>query len=144
MKYMVFAIMLVLSITANADSYESEIDLFFNLYKKGDINAAVDSIYRTNPYINSIPDQVKNVKTQLGAVEGLVGKMHSLERVDTYSVGKSLVHITYMGIYDRQPIRFEFQFFKTNDGWRVFSFSFDAEVFDKIELLASERAFKSK
>ncbi|TLU65328.1 hypothetical protein FE810_08555 [Thalassotalea litorea] len=144
MKYAIFAIATLLSFTVNASGYQSEIDEFFSLYKQGQINQAVDSIYKTNPYITSIPDQVKNVKTQLGAVEGLVGAMHAIELIDAYEVGENLVHVTYMGIYERQPIRFEFQFFKLKEGWRIFSFSFDAEVFDKIEQLAKERAFQAK
>ena len=141
MKHLSLALMLILSVAAQASDYKQEIDNFFNLYKQGEIDKAVEAIYQTNPYVASIPDQIKAVKTQLGAVEGLVGKLHSLELVDTYEVGKSLVHVTYMGIYDRQPVRFEFQFFKLKDGWRIYAFSFDADVFEKIEESARNRAF---
>jgi hypothetical protein len=143
MKYLSLLIFLLVSISATASDYTKEINEFFDLYKKGKIDKAVDTIYQSNPYVSSIPDQIKKVKTQLGAVEGLVGKLHTLELVDTYEVGTSLVHVTYMGIYDRQPVKFEFQFFKLNDGWRIYSFSFDAEVFDKIEVMAQKRAFES-
>lgn len=143
MKYLSVVIVLFFSISANAADYKQEIDNFFDLYKKGEIDKAVDAIYQTNPYVASIPDQIKTVKTQLGAVEGLVGKLHTLELVDTYEVGKSLVHVTYMGIYDRQPVKFEFQFFKLKDGWRIYAFSFDANVFEKIEESAQKQAFGS-
>lgn len=143
MKHLSLVIMFLLSISAHASDYKKDIDEFFDLYKKGEIDKAVDAIYETNPYVASIPDQIKNVKTQLGAVEGLVGKLHTLELVDTYEVGKSLVHVTYMGIYDRQPVKFEFQFFKLKDGWRIYAFSFDADVFDKIEVSAQKRAFEA-
>lgn len=143
MKYLSLVILLFVSVSAHASEYTKEIDDFFDLYRKGEIDKAVDSIYRTNPYVASIPDQIKGVKTQMGAIEGLVGHLHALELVDTYEVGKSLVHVTYMGIYDRQPLKFEFQFFKLKDGWRIYAFSFDADVFDNIEILAQDRAFES-
>lgn len=141
MKYLSIAVMFFMSISAQAADYQTEITNFFDLYKQGQTDKAVDAIYATNPYVSSIPDQIKKVKTQLAAVEGLVGKLHTLELVDTYTVGKALVHVTYMGIYDRQPVKFEFQFFKLKDGWRIYAFSFDAKVFEKIEQSAQERAF---
>lgn len=143
MKYLSLVILFFVSISTHASEYTKEIDDFFDLYKKGKIDKAVDSIYKTNSYVASIPDQIKNVKTQMGAIEGLVGNLHALELVDTYEVGTSLVHVTYLGIYDRQPVKFEFQFFKLKDGWRIFAFSFDADVFDKIEVLAQKRAFEA-
>lgn len=141
MKYLSIAVMFFMSLFAQAADFQTEITQFFNLYKQGQIDKAVDAIYSTNPYVSSIPDQIKKVKTQLSAIEGLVGQLHSLELVDTYTVGKSLVHVTYMGIYDRQPVKFEFQFFKLKDGWRIYAFSFDAQVFEAIEEAAKERAF---
>jgi hypothetical protein len=125
---------------ANAVGYESEIDQFFKYLKKGDVENAVTSIYKTNKYVSSIPDQVIAVKNQLNALPGLVGELNLLKKLDTYNVNDQFVHVTYLATYDRQPVRFEFQFFKVNSGWRIYSFSFDDNIDDDIEAIARKRA----
>jgi hypothetical protein len=144
MKLSVFLIATLLSFNSLASDYQSEIDDFFKLYQSGKVNEAVDSIYKTNKYVSSIPDQVKNVKTQLNALEGLVGEINNVGKIDTYFVGDNFVHVTYLVTYDRQPLRYEFQFFKVKQGWRVYSFSFDDALTNEITSLAREAALSSK
>ena len=140
MKFTILIALFTLSAALQAQEFEADIGVFFDLYKKGEIEQAVDTLYKSNPYVSSVSDQIKNVKTQLGSLTGLMGELHSIEKIDTFMVGKSMVHITYIGIYDRQPVRFEFQFFKLESDWRIFSFAFDADVFDDIETLAQPQA----
>lgn len=132
------------SFAVNTVDYQSEIDGFFALYKAGKSNEAVDFIYKSNKYVSSIPDQVKNVKTQLAALQGLVGDIHNIGKIDTYTVGDNFVHVTYLVTYDRQPIRYEFQFFKVKQGWRVYSFSFDDDLTGEVSALARKSALSNK
>lgn len=144
MKLSILLLTTLLTFNSFAADYQSEIDEFFTLYKAGKINEAVDSIYKTNKYVSSIPDQVQNVKTQLSALKGLVGKVNNIGKIDTYNVGNDFVHVTYLVTYDRQPVRYEFQFFKVNEGWRVYSFSFDDDLTDEISSLARKAALSRK
>jgi hypothetical protein len=144
MKLSTLLLTTLLSFSSLASDYQSEIDDFFKLYQTGKVNEAVDSIYKTNKYVSSIPDQIKNVKTQLTALAGLVGEIHNIGKIDTYSVGDDFVHVTYLVTYDRQPVRYEFQFFKVKQGWRVYSFSFDDSLTDEITALARKAALSSK
>lgn len=143
MKYFFVVFFSILPITVSANEYQPEIDNFFKLLKKGQIEQSVKSIYKTNPYFSLVPDKVIKVKNQLNALPGLVGELNLLKKVDTYNVNDLFVHVTYIATYDRQPIRFEFQFFKVTEGWRIISFSFDDKVDDDIEGLARKQALKS-
>tara|TARA_B100002003_G_C13734812_1_gene366871 strand:- start:86 stop:523 length:438 start_codon:yes stop_codon:yes gene_type:complete len=143
MKYVFILCISFFSGNLLANEYKTEINEFFTLYKEGQIDEAVDSIYKTNSYVSSIPDQIKGVKNQLSALTGLVGELHHISHVHTYDVGGTFVHVTYLLTYDRQPIRFEFQFFKVKSGWRVYAFSFDDNMDDEIEALARKAAIES-
>ncbi|MFS1523804.1 hypothetical protein ACL7TT_06760 [Microbulbifer sp. 2304DJ12-6] len=145
MRYFVLLTILISSVAANAagDGYQAEIDSFFNLLKKGKIEESVSSIYKTNPYMSSVSDQVLNIKNQLASLSGLVGEMNTLQKIDTYNVEDAFVHVTYLAAYDRQPIRFEFQFFKVKEDWRIYAFSFDDNMDDEIEFLARKKALQS-
>lgn len=143
MKILMILLSLTFSFNVFAVDYQQEIDKFFELYKADKVDEAVDSIYSTNEYVSAIPDQIKNVKTKLSALNGLVGKVHHIGLLDTFLVGDSFVYVTYLVTYDRQPIRYEFQFFKVNDGWRVFSFSFDDDL-SGIQAQARKAAFSAK
>ena len=144
MKFSILLISTLLTFNSMASDYQSEIDEFFELYKIGKVNEAVDSIYKTNKYVSSIPDQIMNVKNQLTSLKGLVGEINNIGKIDTYTVGDDFVHVTYLVTYDRQPIRYEFQFFKVTEGWRVYSFSFDDELTEEIKGLARKSALSSK
>lgn len=144
MKLSILLIATLFSFSSLAADYQSEIDEFFRLYQSGKVDEAVDSIYRTNKYVSSIPDQIQQVKTQLNALGGLVGDIHNIGRIDTYSVGDDFVHVTYLATYDRQPVRYEFQFFKVKSGWRIYSLSFDDDLTNEITTLARKAALSSK
>lgn len=143
MKFSIFLITLLVTFNASASNYQTEIDEFFELYQAGKISDAVDSIYDTNKYVSSIPDQILNIKNQLTSLKGLVGEINNIGKIDTYNVGENFVHVTYLVTYDRQPIRYEFQFFKVKSGWRIYSFSFDDDLTNEISELARKAALSA-
>ncbi|MBB85785.1 MAG: hypothetical protein CMP06_00560 [Xanthomonadales bacterium] len=143
MKRTVPALLLCLTtFAASASGYQDEIDKFFGLYEEGRIEESVDQLYSSNPYVSAVPDQVKQVKSQLRSLEGLVGGLDLKTKLSEYSVGDVFVHVTYLLNYDRQAVRFEFQFFKIKSGWRIDSFSFDTDFDDEVEALARREALQ--
>ena len=139
----IFAALLLLSSGVSANNYQEEVDKFFELYSDEKTSDAVDSIYASNKYVSSIPDQVKQIKTQLSSLDDLVGEINFINKVSDYKVGELFVHVTYLVTYDRQPIRFEFQFFKVKEGWRIYSMSFDDNIDEDIKELARKAALKN-
>ncbi|BAJ03047.1 hypothetical protein SHVI106290_04180 [Shewanella violacea] len=144
MKFSILLLTSLLSFNSMAYDYQTEIDEFFELYQIGRINEAVDSIYKSNEYVSSIPDQIIKVKNQLTSLKGLMGNVNNIGKLDTYTVGEYFVHITYIVTYDRQPLRYEFQFFKVKEGWRIYSFSFDDKITNEIKELARKSAMSPK
>ena len=118
--------------------YEPLIQKFFKKFEAGKVNEAIDELYTTNKWAEQQRDMVQNIKTQFAGVGGLGGQYRGRELVGTTTVGGRLVHVTYLALYDRQPLRFEFQFYRPQDAWIIYSFSFDTKLSDELE--ASARA----
>lgn len=116
-----------------ADGYESMVARFFQELSAGKAESAVDDLYATNRWISSESDAIINLKTQLVGVGSLVGQYHGVEKIAEYTVGSRFVYLSYMALYDRQPLRFIFEFYKPKEQWRVFSFSFDDDLDDDLE-----------
>ena len=122
--------------------YEPLIQKFFKKFEAGKVNEAIDELYTTNKWAEQQRDLIQNIKTQFAGVGGLVGQYRGRELVGTTTIGGRLVHVTYLALYDRQPLRFEFQFYKPQDAWIIYSFSFDTKLSDELE--ASARAEVSR
>lgn len=137
---MLLVILMTFSSYSFAEGYQDQIDTFFTLYKADKVDEAIDGIYESNKYVSSASDQIKQLKAQLSSLEELVGKLHFETKIGSFDVGGLFVQETYLVTFDRQPIRFEFQFFKVNDGWRIYSFSFDDDIDEDIEAIAREQA----
>lgn len=132
MTCLVFIFMMVMG-DVNANEYEQDIAEFFTNLDAGDVDKAIDELYQSNAYTARLPDLLDNLKSQLRSLPNIVGQAHYIEEIDTYTVGSNLVQVTYVGTYDRQPLRFEFQFFKVPEGWRIYSLSFDDKIFTDIK-----------
>jgi len=116
--------------------YEPLIQKFFKKFEAGKINEAIDELYSTNKWVDQQRDMVQNVKTQFAGVGPLVGQYRGRELVGTTTIGGRVVHVTYLALYDRQPVRLEFQFYKPQDAWIIYSFSFDTKLSDELEAAA--------
>ncbi len=116
------------------DNGQKLIDDFFSRYENEGVAVAVDELYKTNPWTTRIQDAINNVKTQLARYnEELVGAYYGYEPVVTKQLGNSYVLHSYLVRFDRQPMRFTFQFYKPDNEWRLYSFSFDDNFDDEIE-----------
>jgi len=118
---------------AHAGDYNSEISKFFTLFESGKKTEAVDSLYSTNPWMTSASDAIQNIKTQFEGIEKLVGNYNGKELIDEHNIKNRFVHITYLALYDRQPVRMEFQFYRPKNDWIIYSFSFDIEFDNEVE-----------
>lgn len=125
-----------ISTAAWAKNYEQEIENFFSLYAKGEIVQAVDSIYSTNKWVNVVSDQILNVKGQLTSVQPMLGAYLGQDRVGHHSYGERLIHITYLALFERQPLRMEFTFYRPGSDWFIYSFAFDDRADDDLQRAA--------
>ena len=124
---------------AFAGGYQPLVDRFFEIYAGEGAVSALDYIYSSNPWISATSDAVQNVKNQLVGIQQLVGDYHGYERIGDYEVAGRFSHVTYMALYDRQPVRFEFQFYRAGEEWMTYSFAFDVDLDDEIEAAQRSR-----
>lgn len=144
MKYLFSFIFLCLAVSAFADDgYDKEIEKFFSLYDKGEINKAIDSIYSTNRWIDSSSDAVTNLKGQFSSMSQVVGKYLGKERVGVHDYAERLLMVTYLALYERQPVRLEFMFYRPKDAWIIYGFSFDDNPDEELKMFAREDISRS-
>ncbi|MCR8666525.1 hypothetical protein NO995_02450 [Aestuariibaculum sp. M13] len=135
MKTYLSALLFLTSMTfAFAQNTPQELtDVFFNTFQKEGASKALDELYSSNSWISRNADAITNLKSQM---EGLnidyVGEYYGYEKINSKSLGSSFVHLSYMAKYDRQPIRFVFQFYKPKDKWVIYSFSFDTNISEEL------------
>ncbi len=106
---------------------------FFNEYKK-DKGIAVKNLYGTSPWMSRATDAISNM---VGEVEKLtpdyVGKFYGYSLICHKQLADCFVLQSYLLRYDRQPIRFIFQFYKPDKEWMLYSLSFDVNLDDEVE-----------
>ena len=107
---------------------------FFNIYRTESVSDALDKLYQTNQWVQRNLDAVTKLKNEM---EGLnldyVGKCYGYELITEKSISDSYILQSYLVKYDRQPIRFTFQFYKPENEWRIYAFKFDANLDDELE-----------
>lgn len=124
-----------LSNTGNAQSTPTEIvDTFFKDYVKSGSSIAIDNLYSTNKWMTRSADAIVNLKSQMeGLNDDYVGKYYGYELIVEKRLTESFILLSYLVKYDRQPLRFTFQFYKPNDTWMIFSFQYDGNMDEEIE-----------
>ncbi len=133
MKYFIMAIFFFTPALHSQDSPEELVINFFDLYTSSGPRNALTELYKTNSWMERNLDDLEKVKSQLEGFVNLVGEYYGKDLIVKKELGKSFVLISYLVKYDRQPIRFTFEFYKPNDTWRVHSFSYDDSFDEEVE-----------
>lgn len=108
---------------ASKIDYEVIIKKFFEIYKSGNSDKAVDYIFSTNRYVDK--ESIAQIKNQMRNVKDIVGVYYGYEFINSKKIGDSLICVTYLVKYERQPFRFSFIFYKPLNEWIIFSFTSD-------------------
>ncbi|GAA0859654.1 hypothetical protein [Aliiglaciecola litoralis] len=139
MKFTILTTILLLLTSFNSFAYQKEIDKFFQLYEAGKVTDAVDSIYSTNKWILQKTDDIQNVKTQLQSLQSLVGEYHGKVKLGSEDLKDRLVYVSYLTMFERQPVRLEFVFYRPKEDWVIYSFSFDDTIDDELTDFSRKR-----
>ncbi|MEO0471858.1 MAG: hypothetical protein AAF206_19690 [Bacteroidota bacterium] len=116
------------------ESEQEILDEFFKLYNSN-TSEAIDYIYSSNKWIDNEGEAVQNIKTKLNELQPLLGTYYGGEFVHKGQLGESFVTYIYLAKYERQPLRFTFEFYKADDTWITYSFKFDDSFDDDLEEL---------
>jgi hypothetical protein len=128
---------------AQDSGYQGIVQEFFTLLRDGHPVEAVEGLYGTNPWIARSRDAVETVKSSLLGLEDLVGRYRGHEALVETSLGDRLVYLSYLVVYDRQPLRFEFTFYRPEDRWMTYAFSFDDDIDEDLKQMGRNTAFES-
>lgn len=130
--------LVVWSVTVGAgqNNYHQKIDRFFQIVKAGKPVDAVKFIYGDNQWMGKNSDAVQQVIDRMASLDKLVGQFRNYELLQEKVVGNRYAYVSYLAAYDRQPLRFVFEYYRPEDEWRIFSFSFDDKLDDDIEAAA--------
>lgn len=112
------------------------VETFFEQYKNHGISVALDTLYSTNKWVNKSQDMIVQLKSKMQMeLENVdfIGEMHGYETIVIKSLNSSFKLYSYLVKYDRQPIRFTFQFYKPKDDWMIYSFQYDGELSNELE-----------
>ncbi len=138
MTHRILSVVFLLLATSTLSTVRAQPDemvkRFFETYQERGSTAALDDLYDSNPWMSKAEDAVQNLKTQMeGLTEDFVGKFHGYEEITTKSLSSSFVLKSYLVRFDRQPLRFTFEFYKPDDTWRIYGFQYDGSLDDEIE-----------
>lgn len=132
-RFIIFALAIFVCSPAFSATYQNEIDEFFSLFESGKKSEAVDRVYRTNPWVSQSADSVAQVKTQINSLNQLAGKYLGKELIGENNIKDRFVQVTYIALYERQPFRLEFQFYRPKNNWILYSFSLDTSFDDDVK-----------
>lgn len=121
---------------SSSGSYDELVARFFDLINEGKPEAAVDLMYKTNPYSDKIADTIQNVKSSLASTTALIGTYRGSSLIIRRELGDRLAYLYYVVAYDREPLKFEFFFYKPSDKWVLQSLSYSDKVLDDIREFA--------
>lgn len=98
---------------------------FFQKIQEGKHEEAVRDFFSTNPWMARVPDVVNRASSQFVALQGNLGEYHGHQLLVEKVVAGRFLHASYFAFYDRQPLRFIFEFYKPQDTWLPYTFVFD-------------------
>ncbi|MBD1873608.1 hypothetical protein H6F75_08945 [Nodosilinea sp. FACHB-131] len=124
-------------------NYHVAIDGFFERIKQGKYSEALDYIYQDNPWIQNQRDQLQSIRTQVSSLPELLGMYQGHEKLVEEDLAGRLVRVDYIVFFDRQPMRFEFQFYNSNGAWRIQNFSFQEDLSQWLEDKVRTKYFSS-
>ncbi|MDT0558780.1 hypothetical protein RM697_08980 [Ichthyenterobacterium sp. W332] len=110
------------------------VEKFFKEFEEKSIAIALDNLYEQNKWISRSSDAIIQLKSQMeGLNKDFVGEYYGYELILEKNINNSYKLMSYLVKYNRQPIRFTFQFYRPNDTWRIQSFQYDGNIDDELE-----------
>lgn len=115
---------------------------FFERIAAGETKAAVDGLYEGNPWVADFEESLADATGQLVALAGVLGAYHGHELLVEERLSERTVYLWYLAYYDRQPVSFQFLFYKPEESWRTQHFQYTKEVGALAQQLARDRLLK--
>ena len=142
-KIFTLSILLLFVINSNAQSnLEDYVKKFFLDFPKNS-NKSIDEIYSTNPYTSGLTEAISNMKKVAENYPNSLGNYYGYEVITQKKCTNNFILYTYLVRYDRQPMKFTFEFYKPNDKWMLYSLNFAATIDEDVEQAAKNYESKN-
>ena len=117
---------------------EQIIEKFWKNYESGDAIKTIDELYANSPWADRIKDELESIKIQFKDLPNLLGEFYGYELLITKQLGESYSIYMFLVKYERQPMRFQFEFYKPKDKWIMQGFSYDYDLDEDLEAAAKQ------
>lgn len=147
MKNLLLTAALLISLSALnlfSQSPEKMIEEFFDTYEKNRPVEALDELYANSPWLERIRDDVEQLKSQFKDLKNIVGEYNGHEMLYKKNVKDCFLVVTYLIKFDRQPIRFVFEFYKPKEAWYLYGFSYDDGFADDLQEIMKHEIIKDE
>jgi hypothetical protein len=103
---------------------------FFDLYKQGDSDKALDYLFSNSTDVNYSKESTKwELKKKLEAV----GKYYGADLLFTKTAGPNIVMFTYAVRHQAAPLTVRIMYYKPNDIWQMQTFKFNDKIAEELE-----------
>lgn len=113
-------------------NYEELSTEFFTKYEYN-TDMAFDYIFGTNKWMEGDVAGTATVKQQINNISTQLGEYIGYEKISEKYLGKDMVYVVYIVKYERQPLRFLFQYYKPKDTWMLFSVKYDENLQEELK-----------
>ena len=114
------------------DDGQELINTFFDHYKNKGYEVALRYTLSTNRWIRPEGNEMNGIVLQLSKELVGIGEYIGYEELKSKRVGSRLRIASYLVYYQRDPIRFTFELYKSSGGWEFSDFKFDSNFDDEI------------
>src|SRR5262245_66106953 len=90
---------------AATGTYDELVAKFFDLISERKAEAAVDALYKTNPYSEKIAEGIQTVKSSRATTTGQIGAYRGSSLIIRKELGDRLAYLYYVASNDRQPLK---------------------------------------
>lgn len=109
------------------------IDNFFTYYKQRGPEIALKYAFSTNKWIEPNGDELVGLSNRLFKQVEKMGDYLGQEEIRSVKVGSRLRFATFLVYYERDPLRFILELYRTNTGWEITHVEFDTKFDEEIE-----------
>lgn len=133
-----FFVFCLVSANTFAVDYQSPLDKFFQLFKAGRPDNAVEQLYlfnrdRNETDVSMVSEQKHN---ELVEATTSLGLFYGQELLGKHQIGKRLNHVTYMLYFQNGPVRLEFEFYRPQEKWRLTDLNIDNHLSSELKAMA--------
>jgi hypothetical protein len=116
--------------------YNAIIHHFFAMVKAGKCTDAAHVLIDTNPQDSFNVEKHEALAVPLEKIQDALGSFKEFKPIVTKTFGDSVGYVYGLAIYERDPIRFEFMFYKDGPDWRLLHIDFNLNYVSEIRDLA--------